>query len=122
MDGDIIQGSVYEQLLNGTFTKVPYLIGANTDEGASFGRKGVNNDTDFETYLNSTGASYEAVRTLEVVYPNVPALGVLDTVTFTPNSTWGSQFKRSAAFGGDFQCESSLLAFVSPYPQPAIPS
>lgn len=102
VDGDFIRGSVYDQLLNGSFVKVPYLIGTNSDEGSAFGPQGINNDTDFERYLNSTGADYPSVKTLMNVYPNIPALGVLDTVKYTPNSTYGSQFKRAAAFGGDF--------------------
>jgi carboxylesterase type B len=106
IDGDIIEGSIYEQLLKGNFVKVPYLLGANTDEGSAFGPQGINNDTAFEAYLNSTGADYESVRTLEALYPNIPALGVLDTVPSVTNTTYGTQFKRAAAFGGD-------LAFIA---------
>lgn len=105
-DGDLIQGYQSDQLKNGNFIRVPYIIGANTDEGSAFGARGINTDAQFEAYLNSTGADYNSVKTLEVVYPNIPALGVLDTVRYVPDNVTGAQFKRSAAFGGD-------LAFIA---------
>ena len=103
VDNDTIKGSIYEQLLKGQFIKVPYLIGTNADEGSAFGPQGVNNDTAFEAYLNTTGADYETVKTLEIIYPNIDALGVLDTYNATPPADVpGTQFKRVAAFAGDY--------------------
>ena len=102
VDGDIIQGSVYEQLLNGSFIKVPYLIGTNSDEGTAFGMKGVNNDSDFRSYMASTGADEQSVTILEATYPNIPSIGIPETVAEQLNTTYGLQYKRAAAFGGDF--------------------
>lgn len=83
-DGDLIRGPVSEQLRNGSFIKVPYLIGANSDEGTAFGPRGINNDSDFETYLKGNGLSPDAVKNLELVYPNIPALGIPETLAFSP--------------------------------------
>jgi hypothetical protein len=53
--------------------------------------------------LNTAGADYETVKTLEVMYPNINTLGVLDTYNATPPADLpGTQFKRAAAFAGDF--------------------
>ena len=102
VDGDMIQGSVYEQLLNGSFIKVPYLIGTNSDEGTAFGPRGINNDSDFRTYLATTGADEQSIALLEAVYPDIPAIGIPETVTEPLNTTYGLQYKRAAAFGGDY--------------------
>jgi carboxylesterase type B len=101
-DGDMIQGSVYEQMLNGSFVKVPYLIGSTSDEGTAFGMRGINNDSDFRMYMASTGADEQSIAILEATYPNIPAIGIPETVTEPLNTTYGIQYKRSAAFGGDF--------------------
>ena len=79
VDGEMIRGSTYEQLLNGSFVKVPYMIGANSDEGTAFGMRGVNNDSDFRMYLASTGADDQSVAILEAVYPNIPSIGIPET-------------------------------------------
>lgn len=78
-DGDMIQGSTAEQLINGSFVRVPYMIGANSDEGTAFGMRGVNNDSDFRMYLENTGADEQSVAILEAVYPNIPAIGIPET-------------------------------------------
>ena len=107
VDGDMIQGSTYEQMLNGSFVRVPYLIGANSDEGTAFGMRGINNDSDFRMYLASTGADEQSIAILEAVYPNIPSVGIPETVTEPLNSTYGSQYKRSCAIGGDFAFHAS---------------
>lgn len=79
VDGDMIQGSTSEQLLNGDFIRVPYMIGANSDEGTAFSMRGINNDSDFRRYLASTGADEQSIAILEAVYPNIPAIGIPET-------------------------------------------
>lgn len=139
-DGSLIQGSQYDQLTTGKFVKVPLLSGANTDEGSAFGPRGINNDTAFAAYLASTGGktplNASTVSTLQAVYPNLPAVSdVLYNVplNYQFNTTYGTQYRRAVAFGGDFafhaarrlQCQSwsaqNVSAFcyrfnVVPYP------
>jgi carboxylesterase type B len=43
-DNDFIQVSTLDRLVNGTFTRVPILIGTNSDEGTAFAPKGINTD------------------------------------------------------------------------------
>jgi len=129
-DGTLIQGSQYDQLNQGNFIKVPLLSGANTDEGSAFGPRGINNDTAFETFLTNTGGKLPlnetTVSILEAVYPNLPAVSdVLYSIplSFTFNTTYGTQYRRAVAFGGDFafhaarrlQCESWSAQNVSAY-------
>ncbi|KAK5071174.1 hypothetical protein LTS08_000188 [Lithohypha guttulata] len=129
-DGTLIQGSQYDQLNNGNFIKVPLLSGANTDEGASFGPRGINNDSAFATYLTNTGRTRplnaSTVAILQAVYPNLPAASdVLYSVPldYQYNSTYGFQFRRAVAFGGDLafhaarrlQCQSWAMQNVSAY-------
>lgn len=129
-DGSLIQGSQYDQLNQGNFVKVPLLSGANTDEGTAFGPRGINNDTAFATYLANTGGNIplneSTVSTLEAVYPNLPAVSdVLYNVPldYNFNTTFGTQYRRAVAFGGDFafhaarrlQCQSWSAQNVSAY-------
>ena len=129
-DGNLIQGSQYDQLNQGKFIKVPLIDGANTDEGSAFGPRGINNDTAFATYLTETGGKIplneSTVEILEAVYPNLPA--VSDVLYDLPlsyefNTTYGTQYRRAVAFGGDFafhaarrlQCQSWSAQNVSAY-------
>lgn len=109
---------------------MPLLSGANTDEGTAFGPRGINNDSDFATYLASTGdadpVNASTVDVLEAVYPNLPAVSdVLYEIplNYSFNSTYGYQYRRAVAFGGDFafhaarrlQCQSWAQQNVSAY-------
>ncbi len=38
---------------------------------------------------------------LATLYPDIPSVGIPVTIDFHPNSTYGLQFKRAAAFVGD---------------------
>lgn len=130
VDGDMIQGSQYDQLNNGQFIHVPLIDGANTDEGTAFGPRGINNNSDFAKYLSTTPGKYtlnETVLTgLEATYPFIPA--ALDVLYEIPldyefNTTYGHQYRRAVAFGGDFafhaarrlQCQSWSKQNVSAY-------
>lgn len=102
-DGGIIPNSTYNAMLNGDFVKVPFLIGTNSDEGSGgFGALGINNDSDFRAYLTEQGFDEQSAMIIEAVYPDIPAIGIPATLTYVRNSTYGYQFKRASALGGDF--------------------
>lgn len=102
-DGGIVSEHTYDAMLNGNFVKVPYLIGTNSDEGSGgFGVNGINNDSDFRAYLLSQGLNETTAPIIEATYPDIPAIGIPATLTWTLNETYGKQFKRVSAFGGDF--------------------
>lgn len=125
LDGDFFTDYTTNQLENGRFNKVPILIGANTDEGASFGvgrrPNGGNVDTDDEmreaitTIIppeaeKNTGKTVsELADELMDVYPNDQSTGIpsLDSWPhiIKPGdpyaSQFGAQYRRSAALFGD---------------------
>lgn len=101
VDGDLIQGSLYDQLSVGAFIRVPIIIGTNTDEGV-FTALGANitTDADFRTRISSYGSN-ATVPALEVLYPNIPSIGIPE-LWQTPPAGKGIQTKRWAALSGDF--------------------
>ena len=88
-------------LASGNFTRTALLIGANTAEGTAFHQAGINSDADFTAYLAATGFSPAQRTALSTLYPDIPALGIPPTLTARPNSTYGLQYHRACAIGGD---------------------
>lgn len=107
IDGDFLRASGTTQLRKGQFVRVPYLLGANFDEGASLGTKGINTTAEFvAAMLDMTpGLDNETINTLLALYPDVPAVGIPATLHGRPSyeSGYGSQWKRQAAYVGDLK-------------------
>ncbi|EFX01808.1 carboxylesterase family protein [Grosmannia clavigera kw1407] len=105
VDGDFLTQSGTTALRNGHFVKVPYLIGANFDEGGSFGSKGINTTDQFIGMVLDEGIDNTTALTLAALYPDIPAVGIPATLHGRPPAselaTYGSQWKRSAAYKGD---------------------
>ncbi|KAH7342187.1 Alpha/Beta hydrolase protein [Rhexocercosporidium sp. MPI-PUGE-AT-0058] len=113
IDGDFIATYPSVQLSQGNFVKVPLLIGANSDEGSSFGaRYGAPNTTaQFLSILNTVNLispSSTAASILAAVYPAIPALGIPSLTTYPdlgPSSSlvkqFGTQARRLFAYFGD---------------------
>jgi carboxylesterase type B len=102
IDGDFLETFASIQLKNGQFTKTPFLLGANTDEGTLFELTGINTDTQFAGYVASLGASNSSIQEIMTLYPDVPALGLPATLPGRPNSIIGLQYKRISAFATDY--------------------
>ncbi|MCJ1310457.1 hypothetical protein MMC25_004121 [Agyrium rufum] len=102
IDGDFLPQLTSNSLNEGKFTKTPMLIGANSDEGTAFLREGINTDADFRRAVMSVGADANTTQIFEAVYPDILAIGIPAEVTTRLNSTFGHQYKRSAAFFGDY--------------------
>lgn len=101
VDGDIIARGGNEQLSDGSFVKVPYILGDNSDDGTDFTPQGINTDDDFRTFYQGYGIDNATLSEILELYPNdlnndipVSAPGVF-------NDTVGLQFKRSATLIGD---------------------
>lgn len=101
-DGDLIQGSTYDQLEAGKFVQVPVIIGTNTDEGmfTALGKKADTN-ADFRDVVASFGSNATVVSFIEALYPNIPAIGI-PAWRKTPIASQSKQHKRLAAFTGDY--------------------
>lgn len=109
IDGDFLQGSGSTQLRDGQFVRVPYLLGANFDEGASFATKGINTTADFAASIISNtpynSIDNETLNILLALYPDIPEIGIPATLQGRPSpaSGYGIQYKREAAFKGDVE-------------------
>jgi carboxylesterase type B len=101
IDGEFIVQSPTTQLLNGKFVHVPVLIGTNTDEGTSFGPKGIDTDAEFLAYLTALSTDNSALSSLAVLYPDIPEIGIPETFHAIPGADLGLQYKRSSAVIGD---------------------
>lgn len=124
LDGDFIADYPVNQLAAGRFPQIPVLIGANSDEGSSFGiGKGPNGtgvDTDAEmreAVALTFGPEAQALtgKSLDqlldealAVYPDIQAVGIPSIDKFPviiPGdeiaTALGAQYRRTGAFFGD---------------------
>lgn len=69
IDNDFLQEFSSIALEAGKFVKVPLLIGANSDEGTSFGASGINTDAEFAALVSSRGPDANTTVILEYLYP-----------------------------------------------------
>ncbi|KAJ9606326.1 hypothetical protein H2200_009287 [Cladophialophora chaetospira] len=96
VDGDIISRDAVDQLKDGAFVRVPYIIGDNSDEGSDFGPFGLNSDADVATYLQGYNLSTEVINNLLQLYPQNSTELVLAAHPGQFNTTIGTHFKQSS--------------------------
>ncbi|KAJ7253910.1 alpha/beta-hydrolase [Mycena rebaudengoi] len=86
----------------GNWTRVPILVGSNTDEGQSFAPSGANTTTDVQAFISTLIPPAQIPGVLER-YPEDPALGCfqLDPLQLGIVNTPGAQNKRVSAIVGD---------------------
>jgi carboxylesterase type B len=103
VDGDLIPASSSKLLLSGQFVKVPYLVGANHDEGSAFAPRGINSTSQLLYILDLAGLDNITATALTTLYPDNPDQGIPPTFLGRPPASqmWGAQFKRVAALVGD---------------------
>ncbi|KAK3628363.1 hypothetical protein LTR56_018631 [Elasticomyces elasticus] len=101
VDGDFIVDQAVTQLERGDFVHVPYIIGANSDEGTGFGPRQVNTTEQFLSWMTSQGIDNATAQDMAILYPDIPEIGIPASFPGRPNGTFGLQFKRSSAAAGD---------------------
>ncbi|GKT51246.1 lipase 1 [Colletotrichum spaethianum] len=104
VDGEFLEAARHELVNEGKFTRVPLLIGANTDEGTQFGTKGINTTEQWRAYLRSGGANNITIEVLSALYPDIPRLGTPATLEGRPTgeyASYGAMWKRVNVFAGD---------------------
>jgi len=102
LDGDFMVEDPATQLNEGNFVHVPYLIGANSDEGTGFGPRQINTTEQFLAYITqSNGVDNATAQDLAILYPDIPNIGIPATLPGRPDASLGLQFKRSSALATD---------------------
>ncbi|KAL2675704.1 hypothetical protein Neosp_011894 [[Neocosmospora] mangrovei] len=122
VDGDFMTAQGSRLLKDGKFAHVPVLIGNNFDEGTAYVKQGINTDDQWEAWLTSLGMSATQISSLSALYPDDPAVGIPSSQVGRPAaSPWGLQYKRAAAFAGDYQQHSGRRLLVESYAAANLP-
>ncbi|KAK6517398.1 hypothetical protein TWF281_004055 [Arthrobotrys megalospora] len=105
IDGQFVTEYGSQALKTGRYVKVPTIVGTTSDEGASFGQIGANNDSDIANYM--AGASKWTPATIQELLSRYPAdVSVPPAENFTGlddgTSLYGLAYHRAAAIVGDF--------------------
>jgi carboxylesterase type B len=103
VDGDFIPDWPKNLLSQGRFVKVPMLIGANMDEGTSFGPGHINTTEQLTAWLQKSYPAMEnsTIDRLLELYPNDPSLGSPFGTGDLYSTEYGLQYKRGNALAGD---------------------
>ncbi|KAF5003892.1 hypothetical protein FDECE_9597 [Fusarium decemcellulare] len=116
IDGDFMTDQGSNLLRAGKFAHVPVLLGNNFDEGTGYAKQGISTDEQFQAYLKTFNFDADQVADLSLLYPDDPAVGIPASWTGRPDaSTFGLQWKRVAAFAGDYQQHSGRRLVAESY-------
>jgi carboxylesterase type B len=100
IDGDFTQDYGSRALEKGKFVKVPLIVGANSDEGASFSPYGINTTQQFQAALATLPATFQ--EAILQAYPDDLSTNVLAALgSQRPAALFGQQFRRVATYVGD---------------------
>lgn len=103
IDGDFIVDSASNQLQDGNFVQVPYLVGTNSDEGTGFGPQQINTTEELHDWITDQDYDNATAQDLLILYPDIPQIGLPATLPGRPNATIGLQYKRSSAMANDMR-------------------
>ncbi|KAK7408725.1 hypothetical protein QQX98_009082 [Neonectria punicea] len=122
IDGDFMTDQAYTLLKQGKFAHVPVLLGNNFDEGTAYAKQGISTDAQFEAWLTSQGLDADQVEGVSELYPNDPLLGIPASFLGLPAAVpYGLQFKRAAAFAGDYQQHAGRRLVAESYAGAGLP-
>lgn len=101
MDGLYVQRQPVESLLMGKFSRVPLLIGTNTNEGTYFTYKTIKSEADIAKYYNDT-------------VPYINEQQRKELMRLYPTASYKAPYLAAADVVGDrlFQCPTNLMARV----------
>ncbi|KAJ5691704.1 hypothetical protein N7488_012439 [Penicillium malachiteum] len=104
VDGEWLLNGTVQMLVDGQIVKVPILHGRNHDEGTMFATQGIDTTEQFLENVKEYGFNDEEAKTLAVLYPDIPAIGIPSTLDGRPtgeDAYLGHQWNRASAFTGD---------------------
>ena len=112
IDNDIVARDGISQLEDGSFVKVPYIIGDTSDEGTDFVPFGINTDEDLIGYLKGYNLTNSTITMLLDLYPQDSPSLIPSTHPSQFNSSIGHQYKRTATLLTDiiFKAPRRLVA------------
>lgn len=100
IDGDFTRDYGSRALSKGAFVKVPIIIGANSDEGASFAPMGINTTEQFNATLTNLPSHFRS--SILHAYPDDLSTNVISALGMQrPAAQFGQQFRRVATYVGD---------------------
>ncbi|KAG9251981.1 Alpha/Beta hydrolase protein [Emericellopsis atlantica] len=123
-DGDFFEQAPTKLIQEGKFVPVPVLTGQNHDEGTAFGRQGINTTDQFLAMLTSTGISADTAADIAELYPDIPELGVPNSLVGRPEgdlALLGAQWKRVAAYTGDSAMHAPRRLGVQKFAEKGVP-
>jgi len=117
VDGDLLKKTLKTSLRDGEFSNVPLMLGNTDDEGTIFSVpvvQGVSDDAQFRTFIEKYyvgSADSSTVDSIMAAYPSDPDFG---SPFETPTIKYPDfpQYKRIAAFQGDFVSHSARRAML----------
>jgi carboxylesterase type B len=113
-DADFVQDYGSVQLDKGQFVKIPIIVGANSDEGASFSPYNINTTEQFAASLAASGLSPSVRDSILKAYPDDLSTNVIAALgSQRPAARFGQQFRRVATYTGD-------QVFIAPRRQTAV--
>ncbi|KAH7141100.1 Alpha/Beta hydrolase protein [Dactylonectria macrodidyma] len=116
IDGDFMTAQASQLLRGDKFAHVPLLLGNNFDEGTAYAKQGINTTEQFKAYLTTLSLNSDQVETITELYPDDPAVGIPASYTGRPAAyPFGLQWKRVAAFAGDYQQHSGRRLLAETY-------
>ncbi|KAM5342259.1 hypothetical protein ACJ41O_013225 [Fusarium nematophilum] len=116
IDGDFMTAQATKLLNEGKFAHVPLLLGNNFDEGTAYAKQGISTDEQFESWLTTLGLDSDQISNITELYPDDPSVGIPSSFVGRPAaSPFGLQWKRAAAFAGDYQQISGRRALAESY-------
>ncbi|KAH6673958.1 lipase [Plectosphaerella plurivora] len=125
IDDDFMTGQAVDLLAQGKFAHVPLLTGNNFDEGTAYAKSGINTDDQWTAWLKSLNLNADQIAALSLLYPDDPTVGIPAESIFpgrpSADSTFGLQFKRSAALAGDYQQHAGRRALTTAYAAAGLP-
>ncbi|KAH7144124.1 Alpha/Beta hydrolase protein [Dactylonectria estremocensis] len=116
IDSEFMTAQASQLLREGKFAHVPLLLGNNFDEGTAYAKQGINTTEQFKAYLTTLSLDAGQVETITELYPDDPAVGIPASHTGRPAAyPFGLQWKRVAAFAGDYQQHSGRRLLAETY-------
>ncbi|CZT06846.1 related to triacylglycerol lipase V precursor [Rhynchosporium graminicola] len=110
IDNDFLIDSGTKLISNGSFVKVPIMLGRNHGEGIDFAPKGINTTEQFLALVQSAGPDNATALTIAALYPDIPEIGIPGTLVGRPpasQAALGVQWKRASSYVGDLRQHAS---------------